>query len=173
MNILIKSFRNLLVPISVIFGSFASVCLQAQEPPDRPVMNKPPESNDATKSQRGTKDRPTSVDVPVLTVVPAQVTTDLEKKGCWAKFYGKKNYEGDSLMLTGPASIARMTGPFGFDWENKVRSLKVGPRANLTIYDNRDFRDQDKFIDARTNVADMSSQMGFFDDFRSVMLSCI
>ena len=36
-----------------------------------------------------------------------------------------------------------MIGPFGFDWENKVRSLKVGPTANLTIFDNRDFRDQD------------------------------
>jgi hypothetical protein len=173
MDILINSFRNFLVPISVIFGVFTSVGLHAQEPPDRPVMNKPPESNDATKPERRMKDRPTSIDAPVLTVVPAQVMTDLEKKGCWATFYGKKNYEGDSLMLTGPASIARMTGPFGFDWENKVRSLKVGPRANLTIYDNRDFRDQDKFIDAKTNVPDMSKQMGFFDDFRSIMLSCI
>lgn len=75
-------------------------------------------------------------------------------------------------MLTGPASIARMTGPFGFDWENKV-CLNVGPRANLTIYDNRNFRDQDKFIDEKTNVPDMSKEMGFFDDFRSIMLSCI
>ena len=173
MDILINSFRNLLVPISVIFGVFTSVNLQAQEPPDRPVMNKPPESTDAAKPQLGTKDGPTTADAPVLMIVPVQVTSDLEKNGCWAKFYGKKNYEGDSLMLAGPASIARMTGPFGFDWENKVRSLKVGPRANLTIYDNRNFLDQDKFIDAKTNVPDMSKQMGFFDDFRSMMLSCI
>lgn len=173
MDILIKSFHNLLVPISVVFGVFTSVSLHAQEPPDRPVMNKRPEPADATKPQRGTKDGPTTADAPVLMIVPVQVTSDLEKKGCWAKFYGKKNYEGDSLMLAGPASLARMTGPFGFDWENKVRSLKVGPRANLTIYDNRDFLDQDKFVDAKTNVPDMSKQMGFFDDFRSMMLSCI
>jgi hypothetical protein len=42
MDILINSFRNFLVPISVIFGVFTSVGLHAQEPPDRPVMNKPP-----------------------------------------------------------------------------------------------------------------------------------
>ena len=77
------------------------------------------------------------------------------------------------MLLTGPVNMPRMVGPFGFDWENKVRSLKVGPTANLTIYDNRDFRDQDKFIDAKTNVPDMSKQMGYFDDFRSMMLSCI
>ena len=173
MNTVIKSFRNLLVPLSVAFAIFTSAGVQAQEPSDRPVMNKPPESADTTKPRRVAKDHPTSVDAPVLTVVPAQVMADLERKGCWVTFYEKKNYEGDSLMLTGPASIARMTGPFGFDWENKVRSLKVGPRANLTVYDNRDFQDQDKFIDAKTNVPDMSKQMGFFDDFRSLMLSCI
>lgn len=64
-------------------------------------------------------------------------------------------------MLTGPASIARMTGPFGFDWENKVR-LNVGPRANLTIYDNRNFCDQDKFIDEKTNVTRHVKRDGLF-----------
>jgi hypothetical protein len=135
-------------------------------------MNKPPESGDTTKP-RSTKERAVTVEVPLLIMVPVKVTTDLEKKGCWVRFYDKKNYEGDSLLLTGPVSIPRMIGPFGFDWENKVRSLKVGPTANLTIFDNRDFRDQDKFIDAKTNVPDMSKQMGYFDDFRSIMLSCI
>lgn len=173
MNFLIKYFRNLLVPILVVFGIFTSAGVQAQEPSDRPVMNKPPESGETTKPQRGTKDRPLTVEVPVLIMVPLKITTDLEKKGCWVRVYDKKNYEGDSLLLTGPISMPRMRGPFGFDWENKVRSLKVGPNANLTIYDNRDFRDQDKFIDAKMNVPDMSKQMGFFDDFRSMMLSCI
>lgn len=79
MDILINNFRNFLVPISVIFGVFTSVSLHAQERPDRPVMNNPPESDDATKSEPRMKDRPTSIDAPVLTVVPAQVMTDLEK----------------------------------------------------------------------------------------------
>jgi hypothetical protein len=173
MDFFIKCFRNLLVPILVAFGIFTSAGVQAQEPADRPVMNKPPESGETTKPQRGYKDRPLAVEVPILIMVPVKITTDLEKKGCWVRVYDKKNYEGDSLLLTGPISMPRLMGPFGFDWENKVRSLKVGPNANLTIYDNRDFRDQDKFIDAKTNVPDMSKQMGFFDDFRSLMLSCI
>ena len=76
-------------------------------------------------------------------------------------------------MLTGPVNLPRMTGPFGYDWEDKVRSVKTGPNANLTIYDNRDYRDSDKFIKANSNVPDLSEKMGFFDNFRSMMLSCI
>ena len=75
--------------------------------------------------------------------------------------------------MTGPIDLPQMIGPFGFNWENKVRSLEIGPNSNLIIYDNRDFRDEDRFIDANTKVPDMSKKMGFFDDFRSMQLSCI
>ena len=51
-------------------------------------------------------------------MVPVEVSVEAEKKGCWVKLYDKKNYEGDSLMLTGPISLGQMVGPFGFDWEN-------------------------------------------------------
>ena len=76
-------------------------------------------------------------------------------------------------MLSGPLNLPRLVGPFGAHWENKVRSIKTGPKTNVTIYDNRDFRDQNKFLDPGSNIPDMSKQMGFFDDFRSMMLSCI
>ena len=66
-----------------------------------------------------------------------------------------------------------MIGPFGFKWENKVRSLETDPNANLTIYANRNFRDQDKFIDPNKRIPELSKKMGFFDGFRSMMLSCI
>ena len=56
MNFLIKYFCNLLVPILIAFGIFSSAGVQAQEPSDRPVMNKPPESGDTTKP-RSTKGR--------------------------------------------------------------------------------------------------------------------
>ncbi|PTR14745.1 beta/gamma crystallin [Nitrosospira sp. Nsp2] len=58
--------------------------------------------------------------------------------------------------------LCRGFSPFGFDWENKVPSLEVGPEANLTLYDNCDFQDQVKSIDAKTNAPEMSKQMGFF-----------
>ena len=73
----------------------------------------------------------------------------------------------------GPINLPEMVGPFGFKWENKVRSLEIGPKANLTIFDNRNFKDEDKFIDPDKKIPDLSKKMGFFDNFRSMMLSCI
>lgn len=173
MNILLKkNSRSFLTAVALVLGVSVSGGISAQDYSDRPVMNKKPEPAES-KRQPGAKDGKMTIEVPVLMFVPVQVSTDLERKGCWVKFYDKKNYEGDSLMLTGPINLPRLIGPFGYDWENKVRSIKTGPKANLTIYDNRDYRDQNKFIDAGSNIPDMSEKMGFFDDFRSMMLSCI
>ena len=167
-----KISRNFLTALAVVFVICAAPAVNAQEMPDRPVMNKKPEPVEK-KSQSGTKDGKIIIEVPVLMLVPMKVSTDLENKGCWVKFYEKKDYEGESLMLSGPLNLPRLAGPFGADWENKVRSIKTGPKTNVTIYDNREFRDQNKFLDPGSNIPDMSKQMGFFDDFRSMMLSCI
>jgi hypothetical protein len=172
MNLLLKNLHAFIAAVAIIFGVSVASSVRAQDSADKPVMNKPPQSENQRSSNQGSKDKMT-IEVPVLMFVPVQVSTDLERKGCWVKLFDKKDFEGDSLLLTGPVNFPRMTGPFGYDWENKVRSLKTGPKANLTIYDNRNYRDQDKFIDANKNIPDLSEKMGFFDNFRSMMLSCI
>ena len=166
-----KNSRRLLTIVALVFGMFSSAGLSAQEYSEKPVTNKKPESVES--KHPGAKGGKMTIEVPVLMFVPVQVSTELENKGCWVKFFDKKNFKGDSLFLSGPVNLPRLIGPFGYDWENKVRSVKVGPRANLTIYDNREYRDQDKFLDAGANVANLSKEMGFFDNFRSMMLNCI
>ena len=48
-------------------------------------------------------------EVPVVMMVPMQASNDLAmEKGCWAKLYDKKNFQGDSLLLVGPINLARM-----------------------------------------------------------------
>lgn len=164
--------RSFTAGVIFAFGIYLVTGANAQGQ-GKPVMDKQPDAADHISSKPGAKDGRTTVEVPVLMFVPVQVSTDLEHKGCWVKFYDKKDFEGDSLMLAGPINLPRMTGPFGYDWEDKVRSVKTGPKANLTIYDNRDYRDADKFINAGSSVPDLSEKMGFFDNFRSMMLSCI
>ncbi|SEN41130.1 Beta/Gamma crystallin [Nitrosospira multiformis] len=172
MNILVKkNSRSLLTIVTLVFGLSVSAELSAQEHSDKQIVNK--KSEQVESKHPGAKDSKMTIEVPVLTFVPVQVSTELENRGCWVKFFDKKNFQGDSLFLSGPVNLPRLIGPFGYDWENKVRSVKVGPRANLTIYDNREYRDQDKFLDAGANVANLSKEMGFFDNFRSMMLNCI
>lgn len=163
MNTLIKNSRNFLVAAAVVFGICAATGVYAQESGNK----------DRPSSQSETKEGQQTVEVPVIVMVPVQVSNDLAgNKGCWVKLYNEEGFRGDSLMLVGPINLAQMIGPFGFSWEDKVRSLETGPKANLTIYDNRDFRDQDNFISAGKKVPDMSKKMGFLDNFRSMMLSC-
>jgi hypothetical protein len=173
MNNMTRNARNFLASAIIMFGLALATGANSQDKSDRPVMDEPPRSGDNKSApQTGSRDGTIMVPVPILMMVPVEVSADAEKKGCWVKLYDKKNYEGDSLMLTGPLSLGRMVGPFGFDWENKVRSVQTGPKTNVTIFDNRDFRDQDKFITAGKSVPDMSEKMGFFDDFRSMIVSC-
>jgi hypothetical protein len=177
MNIFIKNFRTLLVAAAMVLGVTATTGgVYAQQPADKAKAADKSTSTDKKKpsSLSGKKDGEMIVEVPVIVMVPMQVSNDLVMdKGCWVKLYDKKNYQGDSLLLVGPINLPQMLGPFGNNWENKVRSLETGPKANLIIYDNRNFRDEDKFIDPDKKVPDMSKKMGFFDDFRSMQLSCI
>ncbi|HET7061180.1 MAG TPA: beta/gamma crystallin domain-containing protein [Nitrosospira sp.] len=172
MNKSIKNLRNLLPAIVAAAFLTQAGNLAAQDTSSTESATTS-QSVEKKKTQSGAQGDASTIQVPILMFVPLDVSADVENKGCWVKMYDKKNYEGDSLMLTGPINMPVMVGPFGFNWENKVRSLKTGPKANLTIYDNRNFRDQDKFIQAQSNVPDLSKKMGFFDDFRSMMLSCL
>jgi hypothetical protein len=110
---------------------------------------------------------------PMMILVPTKVNVDnATKNGCWVRLYDQKNFQGDSFTLSGAMDLAEMKGPFGFNWENKVRSLEIGPKASLTIYDNRNFRDQDRKIATGSKVPDLSKKMGFFDNFRSMKMTC-
>lgn len=176
MNILIENSRNLLIAVAMAFGVCAATGVYAQQPAEKSKMDesKSGDKSGSNSQSAGKKGEGAIVEVPVLVMVPVKVSNDLTmNEGCWVKMYDKKDYQGDNLLLVGPVNMPVMVGPFGFNWENKVRSLELGPKANLTIFDNRNFRDEDKFIGADAKIPNMSKKMGFLDDFRSMMLSCI
>lgn len=108
----------------------------------------------------------------MLVPVAVAVKDNSMKSGCWARIFSRANYAGDVLTLTGPLSIADMGGPFGLNWDDKVDSVEVGPKATLTVYDNEQFRDQVAQFKPGQKVADISKPLGFFDEFASVRLTC-
>lgn len=94
------------------------------------------------------------------------------KSGCWAKIYDRENFSGDSLTLAGPVSLADMSGPFGLNWDDKVNSIELGPKASVTVFDNEAFRDQVAQFKPGQRVPDLSRRLGFFDEFASIRMSC-
>jgi len=173
MDTLPKNLHGFMVATAVAVGLGFGSGLYAEQPADK-SKDKSASGAIGKSARSGRKDEQVIMEVPVLVMVPVQVSKDINTdKGCWVKLYDKKDFQGDSFTLVGPINLPEMMGPFGFNWENKVRSLETGPNANLTIYDNRNFRDEDKFIDPGKKIPDLSKKMGFFDNFRSMQLGCI
>lgn len=110
----------------------------------------------------------------VLMLVPVDVAAkdSTTKSGCWVKIYDGENYMGDTLTLAGPVSLADMSGPFGLNWDDRVNSVQIGPKASMAVYDNEGYRDQVAMFKSGQNVPDISRKLGFFDEFASVRVTC-
>lgn len=94
------------------------------------------------------------------------------KSGCWARVYDDRNFSGGALTLSGPLAMPTMLGPFGINWKNRVRSIELGKNAIVTVYDNVDFRQQIASFEPGERVPDLRKNMGYFDDFSSLKISC-
>ena len=174
MNNLIRIPRSLVVATAMLFGVCAVTGVYAEESANKSKMDEKSKFASKSKSSKSAgKEGDIIIEVPVLMLVPVDVSSNVKTNGCWVKLYDGKDYQGDSFTITGPINLAKMVGPFGFNWDNKVRSLETGPKANVTIFNTWNFQNEDKFIDANSRVPNLSKEMGFFDNFRSMMLSCI
>jgi Beta/Gamma crystallin len=125
------------------------------------------------KSSSGASaDSTITANVPVVVMVPVRLSMQEEAKGCWAKLYDQQKYQGDNLMLLGPVDLPRMRGPMGMSWENKIESVETGPKAQVVIYDNENFRDRNKVVSPGSKVPELDEKLGFFDNVRSLKVSC-
>lgn len=122
--------------------------------------------------QRAGRAAGTTPHVFMLVPVDLAAKESTTKGGCWARIYDGENYMGDTLTLAGPISLADMSGPFGLDWDDRVNSIEIGPKATLTVYDNEGFRDQVGQFKNGQKVPDISKKLGLFDEFASVRMTC-
>ncbi|MBZ2210026.1 beta/gamma crystallin domain-containing protein [Massilia soli] len=134
------------------------------------------ESGTGQSAQKGqpSKDRAAGTTPHVFVLIPVDLAAReaSTKSGCWAKIYDGENYMGDTLTLTGPISLADMSGPFGLNWDDRVNSIELGPKAMMTVYDNEGFRDQVAMFKGGQKVPDISRKLGFFDEFASIRITC-
>jgi hypothetical protein len=130
----------------------------------------------ADSSSRAAGSNPANPTPMLMVLVPvAQPTTTQAamRDGCWARLYTNEKYGGDALTLVGPVDMPTMSGPFGVNWSNQIESVQTGPRTTLTIYDNERYRDRAATIRPNQEVPDLEDEkLGFFEDFRSMKISC-
>ena len=128
----------------------------------------------SSQKAQPTKDRAAGTTPHVFVLVPVDLAAreNSTKSGCWAKIYDGENYMGDTLTLSGPISLADMSGPFGLNWDDRVNSIELGPKATMTVFDNEGFRDQIAQFKSGQKVPDISRKLGFFDEFASIRITC-
>lgn len=59
---------------------------------------------------------------------------------CWVEVFAEPDYAGKHTQITGPAEFKTLTNLNGEDWAEQIHSLKVGPKAKITVYKNTDFK---------------------------------
>ena len=78
--------------------------------------------------------------VVILGMVLASTTTSAKDKDCWAEFFENSQYSGEHFRLEGPIQLNNLRSVQGQDWEKRIGSLKVGPKAKVTVYENPNFK---------------------------------
>lgn len=70
--------------------------------------------------------------------IPA-FTVYAEDKDCWADFFEESQYKGKHVLVAGPAKYENLNKLNGEDWNQRIHSIKVGPKARVTVYQNPKF----------------------------------
>jgi hypothetical protein len=111
----------------------------------------------------------------MLMLIPAaqhQATQAAIRSGCWATLYTEKGFNGDSLTLVGPVELKDMVGPYGLDWDEKLKSIKTGPNTKVTVFDNESFQDRSAQLQPGSSVQEIDKQLGLFEEVQSMSVSC-
>ena len=60
--------------------------------------------------------------------------------GCWADFFEHSEFKGKHFKLKGPAQKKDLLKINGENWDKKVESILVGPKATVTVFENKNFK---------------------------------
>jgi hypothetical protein len=61
------------------------------------------------------------------------------EKDCWVNFFEEADYAGKRLHIDGPAQLENLAKMGGENWDKRIHSIKVGPKAKVTVYQNPRF----------------------------------
>jgi hypothetical protein len=63
-----------------------------------------------------------------------------EKSGCWAEFYEDAQFKGKSFRLQGSAYKKNLVNENGENWDKRIESILIGPKATVTVYENKNLK---------------------------------
>jgi hypothetical protein len=76
-----------------------------------------------------------------LLFVLTQPTNVLAKnKNCWVDIFDDTQYQGSQTRIPGPEKLKNLKDVNGENWDKRIESAIVGPKAVLTVFENKRFK---------------------------------
>ncbi len=60
--------------------------------------------------------------------------------GCWADFFENAQYKGQHFRVKGPKKLKNLLNVNGENWDKRIESLIVGPKANLIVFEHKNLK---------------------------------
>lgn len=110
---------------------------------------------------------------PVLMLVPVDMSSPAMEAGCWAQLFDKRNFAGEALTIAGPMEIESMDKYAGRTLKRNIDSLMTGPRARVTVFEHRLFKDRQVEFGPNAKQAGLIRELGFGGSIQSLRLECV
>jgi len=108
----------------------------------------------------------------VVLLVPVEISNPAMKDGCWAQFYDERNFKGEMLTVVGPMQLDTTDKAGGRQLRRSLDSLTLGPKATLTVYEHRLFKDRAVKFAPNSKEAGLIKKLGFRGRIESMKLEC-
>ena len=76
----------------------------------------------------------------VMVLLSQSLNAYAKDKGCWADFFDGTQYTGKHFLLEGPAQLENLNNVNGENWDLRIDSMKIGPKAKVTVFENPNFK---------------------------------
>lgn len=78
--------------------------------------------------------------VATLVLLTSASVAYAKNNDCWGEFFQESQYKGKSFRLQGPVKLDNLRSVAGENWESRIDSLVVGPKARVTVFEHKNFK---------------------------------
>lgn len=145
-----------------------SVALGAQAQSAAPAASAASAAPAASASASGAGNQPE----PMVVLVPVEVKNPALESGCWAQLYDERNFKGDMLTIVGPMELQSLDKATGRHLRHSIDSVVLGPKAKLTVYEHRMFKDRSVNFEPNAKEGSLLRKIGITGRVQSLRLQC-
>jgi hypothetical protein len=113
-----------------------------------------------------------SSDGDAVVILPTSGAADAMRAGCWASFYGDRNFSGDSLTLIGPVELQTLDKGTARQLRRDIKSIVTGPRATLTLFQRQLLSARSVAFSPDSKEPGLVEKLGFGGRVESMTLTC-